>query len=374
MNFFLHDMPQPQPVLAILTMDDQTRPFRGNHVNFIDLIRTGREMGVFVVVATVRDIKLANRRINCYLYHPETKTWSQRLLPLPRVFYNRIPSRKDELQPEVQQTIRSLLRHPQTNLFNPYFFNKVSLFEWITKAKETRKFVPATKKLDSLKDLQTALRNHDTIYLKPARGKAGSGIMRIEKTNTGGKPSFRISMQNDNRALVTQQGTLSGLWEQLKETIKTEDYILQQGIALASHQNRPFDLRVLMQKNGQGNWTLTGIGARVAGKRSITTHVPRGGSIDEPGRLLAASFGKDQAAVLLRRVKRAAGRIAKQIEKASGHPLGEMSMDLGIDTAGHIWFFEANSRPMKFDEPDIRQRSLEHIIQYALYLSRQRKP
>jgi hypothetical protein len=52
--------------------------------------------------------------------------------------------------------------------------------------------------------------------------------------------------------------------------------------------------------------------------------------------------------------------------------LGEMSLDLGVDTAGQMWFFEANSRPMKFDEPDIRKKSLERIVQYSQFLIRQR--
>ncbi|MNJ68961.1 Endospore coat-associated protein YheD [compost metagenome] len=65
--------------------------------------------------------------------------------------------------------------------------------------------------------------------------------------------------------------------------------------------------------------------------------------------------------------------IARQIEKGTGYTLGEMSMDLGIDKEGNIWFFEANAKPMKFDEPHIRKKSLERIFQFSQYLSRQTK-
>lgn len=53
--------------------------------------------------------------------------------------------------------------------------------------------------------------------------------------------------------------------------------------------------------------------------------------------------------------------------------LGEMSMDLGVDENGGLWFFEANSRPMKFDEPAIRKLSLERIFHYGQHLARQFK-
>lgn len=371
MELFLQQSP-PLPSIAILTMHDETRPFRGNHFNFIDLIQCGKEMGAFVHVIAVKDLNLWNRKVNSYVYNSSTKTWSQMMLPLPQVIYNRIPTRKDELLPEVQQSIQALMKHSQIRFFNPFFFNKWTLFEWLSKAKLTKKYTPATKKLTGPQDLELYLKHFPSVYLKPVRGKAGKGIMKIEISTVKNKP-YRLSWQNSRKSHISVHSQLSKLWLQLKELMGTEDYIVQQGIKLASFQSRPFDLRVLVQKNGKGNWSLTGIGARVAGKRSITTHVPRGGSIDEPEKLLSATFGKETAKLILAKVKRASYTIARRIEKASGQVLGEMSMDLGVDTSGQIWFFEANSRPMKFDEPDIRKKSLERIIQYCMYLSKTKK-
>ncbi len=77
----------------------------------------------------------------------------------------------------------------------------------------------------------------------------------------------------------------------------------------------------------------------MAGKLSITTHVPRGGMIDDPGKLLTSSFGVSDAKRVLSRTKQAALLIAKQIENSCGNTLGEMSMDLGVDREGQIWFF-----------------------------------
>lgn len=148
---------------------------------------------------------------------------------------------------------------------------------------------------------------------------------------------------------------------------------MQQAISLSLYKQRPFDLRVLAQKNSKGIWSIAGIGARLAGKQSITTHVPRGGSIDDPAKLLSAGFGVLGSKKILQRAKSASLLIAKQIEKASGSTLGEMSLDLGVDTTGQIWFFEANSKPMKFDEPPIRKKSLDNIINYCIHLSKQTK-
>jgi hypothetical protein len=162
------------------------------------------------------------------------------------------------------------------------------------------------------------------------------------------------------------------LWARIQKQSGGDAYIAQQGIQLASFHDRRFDLRALVQKNRRGIWEVTGIGARIAGASSITTHVPRGGRIDDPEKLLTYSFNAERAHMLLQKTKTTALLIARQIERASGQRLGEMSMDLGIDSNGNLWFFEANSKPMKFDEPHIRQKSLERIFQYSTFLIRKK--
>lgn len=371
MEIVVHDS-SLQQIIAILTMDDDTRPFSGNHQNFIDLIKVGRERGALVYVTRAKDLKLGQKRINGFLYHSESRTWSQVLVPFPHVVYNRIPNRKDEQKPEVQQLLKACLRHSKLKLFNPSFFYKWTLFEWLNKSKLTRKYVPATRRLAGPTDLERMLSLFPQIYLKPVKGKAGAGIMRVEHSRTRPVP-YVLRVQATKQSKAISYSSFAKLWSAVKSATSSEEYIVQQGIQLTRYENRPFDLRVLVQKNGQGEWSLTGIGARVAGKSSITTHVPRGGSIHEPEVVLTAALGGETARRTLLKVRMAALSIARQIEKASKHMLGEMSMDLGVDVTGQIWFFEANSRPMKFDEPDIRRKSLERLIEYSQFISKSRK-
>ncbi|MEI7024755.1 YheC/YheD family endospore coat-associated protein [Paenibacillus sp. y28] len=358
-------------VIAILTMDDDNRKFRGNHNNFIDLIRAGQESGATVFVVTVKHLKLTQKRVMGYVYDFNAKSWMPQWMPLPNVIYNRIPLRKDEMQQEVQQIITACTRHRSIKLFNPTFFNKWTLYEWLNKAKTTKKYIPTTQKLSSRGDLKALLSVHSALYLKPERGKAGKGIMRIDREiqKLKRRTQYSLTIQEEKNSQTLRYKELDGLWTNLKQVVGDEEYIVQQGIPLSVYKNRPFDLRVLVQKNSKGLWDLSGIGARLAGKSSITTHVPRGGSIDDPEKLLAFSFGTLPAKRLIQRIKKASLSIARQIEKKSGYLLGEMSMDLGVDRGGNIWFFEANSKPMKFDEPHIRKKSLERLIQFSTYLT-----
>ncbi|MFD0620311.1 YheC/YheD family protein [Paenibacillus sp. GCM10027629] len=359
-----------KPVIAILTVDDDHLMFRGNRDNFIDILRTGKELGYLVYVVTVKDLKLNMAKVTGYTYYNESNQWVQQWLPAPHVIYNRIPLREDEIEPAVQSKIAECLANPKIKLYNPYFFNKWQLFEWLKKSKSTKPHIPNTHRLTGSTELGKQLLRHSYLYLKPESGKAGVGIMMVKYQPSRSLP-FRLKIQDKKNSITYKCSTLNKLWTRIKKEAGQNQYIVQQGIELASIQRRPFDLRVLIQKNRRGQWEVSGIGARMAGSLSITTHVPRGGSIEDPEKLLISAFGQVPTRRILSRARSTALTIARQLERGSGFQLGEMSMDLGVDAQGHIWFFEANSKPMKFDEPDIRKRSIERIFQYSTFLVQQ---
>lgn len=345
MGFTLHEK-APKPRLAILTVKDSSRVFRGNLDNFLDLIKTGERFGLDVYVVTTKDFSISNSEMYGYRFRPGDNKWSRELVPSPQVVYNRIPYRKMEMRPEVQQTIQACKRSTSIHLFNPSFFNKWTLFSWLNNAKESKPFMPDTLQMNEVSDLAQLLQKHPVLYLKPVKGKAGMGIMRIDRMSSkGSNGQYRLSRLQDKKMVYSYHNGSEDIWQEWEHHSGGQDYIVQQGIALTRFKERAYDLRALVQKTARGEWSVSGIGARVAGKASITTHVPRGGSIDEPRKLLAYVFGAKEAKNILKRVRLAVITLATQIEKSSGNPLGEMSMDIGVDTSGHIWFLKRIRNP-----------------------------
>jgi hypothetical protein len=159
------------------------------------------------------------------------------------------------------------------------------------------------------------------------------------------------------------------LWHKIRQQMIHSSYIIQQAINLAAVSTCPFDFRVLVQKNYRGLWKISGMGIRVAADaESITTHVPRGGRIDSPQNVLKQAFPHQKPPRLKRRVHRLCIAIAKKLEQHQPL-LGEMSIDVGLDRDGYPWVFEANAKPMKFDEPEIRKNQLKQVIRYAQFLT-----
>jgi hypothetical protein len=129
-----------------------------------------------------------------------------------------------------------------------------------------------------------------------------------------------------------------------------------------------------MHKNGKNEWVPAGIGAKKAGRGSVTTHVKSGGSLMTPEQALATTFG-DESYAVLEKAKQTAIKLSEAIERNYPHRLGELGLDLGIDKYGEIWMFEANAKPGRsiFKHPALRSEgraSVSYIFEHCMYLSR----
>jgi hypothetical protein len=357
---------QKGPFIAIFTSDGEVG-FNGNHQNFADIIRMGQTMGIMVYVLTPRGLDTYGKKtVEGYLLDPHSTHlhWTKTKLPLPHIVYNRIPTRHSENSNEVQAAMYKLQKTFGIQLFNPHFFNKWTLYTQLSSIKELSPLLPDTVPL-SKTALQSMCKKHTTLYLKPIHGQAGIGMIRIYRQNKEYELIVQKKMQKKKKHIVA---SFASLWEIIQTLCKKDTYLVQQGIPLAQYHRRPFDVRMLIQKNGRGEWKVTGIGIRIAGKRAITTHVPMGGKIENVNKVFKTVFaGKETEKI--KQIRDTGIALAQAIQLKQKSLLGEMSIDLGIDSNGKMWFFEANSKPMKFDEPEIRTRSLQRLLQYCLYLS-----
>lgn len=354
------------PLIGILTVGEGAA-FGGNRENFRDLFLSGKKWGALVYVFTPQGINWEKKIIRGYLYNERENSWQELLFPFPHVIYNRIPTRRAEQRPDVKKTLQRIHGLPNVTFFNRCFFDKQKLFVLLEEHEEIRPYLPETKKLDTLARFRSFCSEHRFVYLKPVRGKAGEGIMRIDYQNN----RWRLQRLKEHKAVTHRFSNLEEMWKHVLRQVRKQRYIMQQGIRKASYRGKPFDLRVLVQKNGAGEWGVTGIGIRRAGTQSITTHVPRGGSIHAVSTVLSSLFPTDPEKVE-NEIRETALAIAHALQD-NIPDLAEMSMDLGLTKEGKIWFFEANAKPEKFDEPGIRSRSLSNLIHYAQFVSRLQK-
>jgi hypothetical protein len=346
-------------LMGILSVKGKNVPFTGNHNHFRDLSKVGTQKNIGVFVFTPDKINWKNEHVVGYVYKPDRRSWIKGKFPLPPIVYNRIPKREYEKKPENKACLERLRQKPDVSLFNPHFFDKGELHQVLEKTH--LQHLPHTIEMTSIDSLKQMLAQFSQLYIKPINSKAGVGIMKVQKH----EKSLHLYTHNKKRGQTYKQ--LDALWSAIQRLKIKSPYVIQQGISLAHISRQPFDVRVLCQKNKTGDWELTGAGVRVAGKNRITTHVPNGGRIESLNTALKSAFGSQKSRRLRKEIEAMALSIARELEKKYAL-LGEMSMDIGVDKKGALWFFEANAKPMKFDEPHIRKKSLHNLIDYAQYL------
>ncbi|MEK5035443.1 YheC/YheD family protein [Paenibacillus sp. FSL R7-0302] len=227
-------------------------------------------------------------------------------------------------------------------------------------------YIPETRKY-GLEDLKEMLHLHGTVYIKPDRGTYGSGVMRAEQrvvhlSPSGQQPETREpeTAAADIEAEVPAEPKLMYILRYAKDAevfnspeelhaalvprIKDRSYLVQQGIDLLQHQERPFDLRVLTQKNLQGSWETTGMLGRVAAPQKVITNYHSGGSVFPVDALFKEHMTSDEMSATTQQLKSLGVRIGAQLETA--YPgLKELGLDVAIDQHHDLWLLEVNTLP-----------------------------
>jgi hypothetical protein len=126
--------------------------------------------------------------------------------------------------------------------------------------------------------------------------------------------------------------------------IKGRFYLVQQGIDLLRYEDRPFDLRVLTQKNLQGAWETTGMLGRVAAPQKVVTNYHNGGSIFSVDALFQEHMSPAEMISTVQQLKSLGVKIAAQLETA--YPgLKEIGLDVAMDQHHDLWLLEVNTLP-----------------------------
>ena len=98
-------------------------------------------------------------------------------------------------------------------------------------------------------------------------------------------------------------------------------YIVQQGIALATFRGRPFDLRIIFQKNGQGKWQISKKFVRLAPPGSSVANLSSGGSVETSRKVMTALFKNKE--IIEKKTRRyiISADLANTLELSSGQIL-----------------------------------------------------
>ncbi|MEW9669842.1 YheC/YheD family protein [Ammoniphilus sp. 3BR4] len=241
--------------------------------------------------------------------------------------------------------------------------NKIRIARSLMKDPSLSKFVPDTVPF-SVKKLVRMLKKHKVIYLKPNDGLKGKGIIRVK---TVSDRKYEVSYGKKVRihkfdAMVNKV---------IQQIGPREDYLIQQGINLATYKDRPYDIRLLLVKH-LNRWHLTMISAKVAAvKNAVVTNVSFNRKwlpLEELQHSIYKVLDENDQKVRPMATLREMIDLSYQIANKLGNrfPFYMLGLDLAIDKKGKIWFIEANTSPAIKPMKQVNDRKSYLIVREAL--------
>ncbi|QNK59919.1 YheC/YheD family protein [Paenibacillus sp. PAMC21692] len=363
-----------QPVLGILTLYLNDAGSLEERRYYERMTTEGRKLGLQVFVFTPQDVSLSGDRIRGLFYHPGTGRWTRRWTGFPTLVFDRCRIQQSH---RYDQLLKFRSRYDGLTYLNKPLRNKWQIHNLLSKDSRFGSYLPKTRYINSVNDVREMLRSHPLLYLKPINGTGGRGILRVERLKDG---SLTVQGRDKNRRIVSPQRMSSDkLGSYLsKWNLKEVRYIAQQGLQLKLANGCVHDYRLLVQKNGEGKWTVTGCAGRIGAPGSITANLHGGGrAVKMDGLLEQWITDAAKREDVKREVAEFGVGIAAYLELVCG-ALCELAIDLAIDKSGRIWLIEVNPKParevfFRAGETEVYRQAIVKPLEYALWRSKQKK-
>ncbi|MDQ0338070.1 glutathione synthase/RimK-type ligase-like ATP-grasp enzyme [Caldalkalibacillus uzonensis] len=365
---------QSQPVLAVLVSSTVKTepPFGEMNLFFQEVIYFAERRRMMAYIVTLQDLAPLSLPILGWTYH--NGKWHRRYFPVPDVVYNRIPSRKIE-RSSMYQRLKQELEERNIPLFNQTFLNKWTVHHHLSKVDQLKPFLPETHRFDGKASLAMMLSKYPTVFLKPVHGSLGRGIYKIKRLRTG----FTSEYSTLNGEIVKSFPRFKTLVIYLSKRINKHHYMIQEGIPILHVEGRPVDFRALMQKNGQGQWSVTSMVARIGSANRFVSNISRGGEVAKVLETLR-KCQIPQVKETRRNLTALAKRVCQVIDQTQDGHFGELGVDLALTHTGRIYILEVNSKPSKTDNtlPDKGLKSkgrpsVHRLLDYTLFLIMSKK-
>ncbi len=347
------------PIIAVATevyeQEDGLPSFRSIHSFCEELHYFSESTGGFFFIFHPKDFT-EDKIIG---WHYEEDGWRKATLTLPNVIYNRVHSRKIEAS-LFFDNFKQKISAKKIPLFNDRFLTKWDVHNILHAEEHLQPYLPKTD-LYSKESLSSLLDKYSSVYLKPINGSQGRNIYRVSTNEHVIVESS--SIREKNKEFLHLHDFHDWFHSRSKQYI----FIIQQTIPLITYQDRQLDFRVLCHKNHQHQWRITSIVSRISAVHQFVSNLARGGDLFKPEKALMEHFDPQTLQAQLALMKELSLEVAHVISQASDGYVGELGIDMGIDSSGNPWLIEVNSKPSKNTEEQKQniRPSTKAIYEYA---------
>lgn len=317
----------------------------------------GLSQGLVPCYFRLQDLRLQHNRVEAYVR--SNAGYIKKTLAIPAVIHNRAIHSTMAAKRRMKQLVQS-----GSHVFNSCNrYSKLYIHSLLAENPSLCPHLPGTV-AGTFANLQTMMAAYSSLIIKPDNSSVGQGIMKLARSGAGWTLSARIHHTWQD-IYFAHTPTL------LKQVLSKRKYIIQQRLPLATFHERPFDLRVSVQRGLSGQWQVTGIAAKVAAKNRFLTNVAQGGAVYKLEEVLHAYPALDSS-----QVREQIEQFCLQAATYLGQRLlnlADVGFDIGITEHGFPMFIECNGRDLRYsfqkgNMPDEWRATYANPVGYARYL------
>ncbi|HEX7055708.1 MAG TPA: YheC/YheD family protein [Bacilli bacterium] len=321
--------------------------------------------GASVYFFTPDAIRLGNDKIDGWSY---SGLWRKGKFPVPDIVHNRLTTRRLENKPSVQQFFKDVKSRWNGNVFNEKYLDKTDVFQALKKEAAVTGLLPESYQLKNFRMLKNMCAKYRVVFLKPARGSLGKGIIRIARSDD---KHYVCHSTGLNGATKKEYASFTQLFSAISGKMHNTRYQIQQGINMIEASGRPIDFRALVQKNERGKWAITSIVARIAANSHFVSNLARGGMLCKvPEALVKSNLAPGLRKTVYAGLHKNAIEVAKALERQIPFHFGELGIDFAVEPGGKIWLLEVNSKPSKNDNTQLNDSKIRPSVKLLVHYSR----
>jgi glutathione synthase/RimK-type ligase-like ATP-grasp enzyme len=319
--------------LGIMTLNlDPSQPY------FNEIGRHSVSYPIDLYMFSPKDISPISETVEGFIFNRKSGNWEKETFEIPVYIYDRTFYDKSFQSRQAKAVVQWLKNLPHIRFLGYGLPNKWHLYEKL-KDSPLSSYIPETFLLENHFHLFNLLIKHKDIIIKPVDGAHGFAVYHL----TLSKSEVTVRTTKNQQILEQSFPSKSSFLKWSERLLDQYSFIAQKRIHNRTDDDTPFDIRILMNKDKNGEWREFQRAIREGTEGGILTNISRGGFYFSQEEWESRHPKADW-----RFIKTELNDILEglpHVLEQQFSPLFELGIDVILARDSSLWILDINSKP-----------------------------